>query len=72
MDSKYSVAASSGQGVRVVRGETLEELRCVVGLPETDHHVCTLGGEGHGADDTGRCAAEFAGSVLNELVEVAE
>ena len=32
-----------GQGVRVVCGEKLEELRCMVGLPETDHHVGALG-----------------------------
>ena len=61
-----------GQGVRVVRDETLEELRCVVGLPETNHHVGALGGESHCADDAGRCTAEVAGGVLDEFVEVVE
>ena len=61
-----------GQGVRVVCGEELEELRCVVGLPETNHHVGALGGEGHSTDDAGRCTAEVAGGVLDKLVEVVE
>ena len=61
-----------GQGFRLVRGEKLEELRRVVRLPETDHHVGALGGESQGADDAGRCAAEVAGGVLDEFVEVVE
>ena len=59
-----------GQGVLVVRDETLEELRCVVGLPETNHHVGALGGESHSAEDAGRCTAEVAVGVLDEFVEV--
>ena len=61
-----------GQGVRVVHDETLKELRCVVGLPETNHHVGALEGEGNSTDDADRCTAEVAGGVLDELVEVLE
>ena len=61
-----------GQGFWLVCGEKLEELRCFVGLPETNHHVGALGVESRSADDAGRCTAEVAGGVLNELVEVVE
>ena len=44
----------------------------MVGLPETDHHVGALRGEGHGSNDAGRCATEVAGGVLDECVEIAE
>ena len=59
-----------GQGVRVVHDETLEELCCVVRLPETNHHVGALGGECHSTDDADRCTAEVACGVLDEFVEV--
>jgi hypothetical protein len=59
-----------GQGFWLVCGEKLEELSCVVGLPETNHHVGTLGRESHSADDACRCAAKVADGVLDECVEV--
>ena len=48
----------------------LKKLCCVVGLPEANHHMGALRGEGHSADDAGRCAAEVVGGVLNKCVEI--